>query len=254
MTRLDFLQLHRSSLPKLISVLALTIILQWLAQPLSAAGMPEKLLVPEPPSNYRATITRSYDLAIKWQITVLNNGDLYASGKETDPDNQSVILNGDVWLRDGVSGQNGAELSLGEAFGMADTVFALYPYTLVPEAGNLQEMINELTDKSSVAKNSAIQELRAMHSKEVEQAINDNFVHMPDKACGNKTCNLFRQLFDEADAPGYADFYVDATTGFIQQIRSVHEQVTVDGETLPAWTETALYEYNVSVQWPDGSG
>ena len=97
MTRLDFLQLHRSSLPKLISVLALTIILQWLAQPLSAAGMPEKLLVPEPPSNYRATITRSYDLAIKWQITVLNNGDLYASGKETDPDNQSVILNGDVW-------------------------------------------------------------------------------------------------------------------------------------------------------------
>ena len=216
--------------------------------------MPEKLLVPEPPSNYRVTITRSYDSAIKWQITVLENGSLYASGKETDPDNQSAILNGNVWLRDGVPGQSGNELSLGEAFGMADTVFALYPYTLVPEAGNLQELIDELPNNTSVSKNTAIQELQAMHSKKVEQEINENFVHMSDKRCGNKTCSVFRQLSGEADAQGYADFYVDAKTGFIQQILTFHQELVVDGETLPEWTETALYEYNVPVQWPDGSG
>ena len=58
--------------------------------------------------------------------------------------------------------QSGNELSLGEAFGMADTVFALYPYTLVPEAGNLQELIDELPNNASVSKNAAIQELKAM--------------------------------------------------------------------------------------------
>ena len=216
--------------------------------------MPAKLLVPEPPSNYRVTITRSYDSAIKWQITVLENGSLYASGKETDPDDQSAILNGNVWLRDGVPDQSGNELSLGEAFGMADTVFALYPYTLVPEAGNLQELIDELPNNASVSKNAAIQELKAMHSKKVEQEINENFVHLSNKSCGSKTCNVFRQLSGESDAQGYADFFIDAKTGFIQQILTFHKEVVVDGETLPEWTETAQYEYNVPVQWPDGSG
>ena len=84
------------------------IVTMW--KPLSAAEMSAKLLVPEPPSNYKISITRSYDPAINWQITVLDNGDLYASGKETDANNQSNILNGDVWLREGVPGQSGCLL------------------------------------------------------------------------------------------------------------------------------------------------
>ena len=117
------------------------IVTMW--KPLSAAEMSAKLLVPEPPSNYKISITRSYDPAINWQITVLDNGDLYASGKETDANNQSNILNGDVWLREGLPGQSGDDLTLGDAFGMAETVYFLYPYTLVPEAGNLPAMIVE---------------------------------------------------------------------------------------------------------------
>jgi len=71
---------------------------QILLQTASAAGMPQKLLVPEPPTNYKITITRSYDPAINWQITVLEDGDLYASGKETDLEDEKTILDGTVLL------------------------------------------------------------------------------------------------------------------------------------------------------------
>jgi len=230
------------------------IVTMW--KPLSAAEMSAKLLVPEPPSNYKISITRSYDPAINWQITVLDNGDLYASGKETDANNQSNILNGDVWLREGLPGQSGDDLTLGDAFGMAETVYFLYPYTLVPEAGNLPAMIDELADQASMASNPAIQELQTMHNKRVEQAINENIERMPDDSCGDSTCSVFRQAFSvgEGEGPGHADYYVDDETGYVRQILSFHEAAEVDGEAFPAWTETALFEYNVNVQWPDGSG
>lgn len=48
--------------------------------------------------------------------------------------------------------------------------------------------------------------------------------------------------------PGYADYFVDAETGYVKQILSFHAEVEVDGETLPEWTETALFEYDVPVQ------
>ena len=99
-----------------------------LLQTASAAGMPQKLLVPEPPTNYKITITRSYDPAINWQITVLEDGDLYASGKETDLEDEKTILDGTVWMRDGEPGRSGDELTLGEAFGMADTVYSIPLY------------------------------------------------------------------------------------------------------------------------------
>ena len=226
----------------------LALVLPMLLQTASAAGMPQKLLVPEPPTNYKITITRSYDPAINWQITVLEDGDLYASGKETDLEDEKTILDGTVWMRDGEPGRSGDELTLGEAFGMADTVYSLYPYTLVPAAGNLQVMIDELSEKD--ASNSAVQEMQSMHQEKVEQAINANFEHLPDENCGDATCSVFRQVFqiDGIEDPGYADYFVDAETGYVKQILSFHAEVEVDGETLPEWTETALFEYDVPVQ------
>ena len=98
---------------------------------------------------------------------------------------------------------------------MAETVFFIYPYTLVPEAGNLPGMIDELADQASMASNPAIQELQAMHNKRVEQVINENYERMPDQSCGSKTCSVFRQAFSigEGEGPGYADFFVDDETG-----------------------------------------
>ena len=76
-----------------------------------------------------------------------------------------------------------------------------------------------------------------------------------DKPCGDATYSVVRQVFinGEIDDPGYADFYVDPDTGYVQQILSFHAKVTIEGETIPEWTETALFEYNVAVQWPDSS-
>jgi len=129
--------------------------------------------------------------------------------------------------------------------------YSLYPYTLVPAAGNLQVMIDELSEKD--ASNSAVQEMQSMHQEKVEQAINANFEHLPDENCGDATCSVFRQVFqiDGIEDPGYADYFVDAETGYVKQILSFHAEVEVDGETLPEWTETALFEYDVPVQWPD---
>jgi len=257
MIRSIFVNSRRSSDLKPIPafVAAFVFSLQWLSLPLTAGDMSPRLLTPEPPSNYKVTITRSYDAAINWQITVLDGDNLYASGRETDPEDEAVTLSGNVWLRNGQPGENGDLLSLGEALGMANTVYLLYPYTLVPEASGLQEMIDGVSDKTALENNAAIEEMRGMHREKVEQAITENFQHMSDKPCGDSTCSVFRQVFINGgiDDPGYADFYIDPDTGYVQRILSFHAKVTVDGETIPEWTETALFEYDVAVQWPDGS-
>ena len=159
-------------------------------------------------------------------------------------------------MKDGELGRDGDLLSLGEAFSMADTIYSLYPYTLVPAAGNLQVMIDEVSDKESLASNTAIQEMRAMYQEKVEQAINANFEYLPDQSCGADTCSVFREVFqiEGIDDSGYADYFIDAKTGYVKQIISFHAEVKVDGETLPEWQETALFEYDVPVQWPDGAG
>ena len=84
MNKLDKVHPRSSTTLKLIPTIAVTLLLPLLSQSVSAAGMPQKLLVPEAPSNYKVTITRSYDPAVNWQITVFEDGNLYASGKETD--------------------------------------------------------------------------------------------------------------------------------------------------------------------------
>lgn len=68
--------------------------------------------------------------------------------------------------------------------------------------------------------------------------------------------SVFREVFqiEGIDDSGYADYFIDAKTGYVKQIISFHAEVKVDGETLPEWQETALFEYDVPVQWPDGAG